>query len=246
MDMSRIIVMAVAVIAGGAAFFLVMTNQNAPVVTQVIEPRKLETTKVLVAARDLQRGERFGEKATEWKEWPKKAISPQFFPNSSPEKRDGLQNAVVRSSFVAGEPIVDTKVAYSGASGLMAALITPGYRAVTMRVTPESSSGGFVLPGDHVDILFTTGRGNRSVTKMLFEDVRVLAVNTMHNANPEVTAFEGSNVTIELLPDDAEAFTAARSTGALNLALRSVFKPEGEAAPTKRKADVNVIRYGRS
>jgi len=149
---------------------------------------------------------------------------------------------------VTGEPIVNAKVVRAGSSGLMAAILSPGMRAVTLRVSPETSSGGFILPGDRVDILFTGGRDDRGGgARTMFEDVRVLAVNTLYSENTETAHIDGANVTLELSPPDAEAFTSARGAGSLSLVLRSIFKPENEVqANERRSSNVSVIRYGRS
>lgn len=243
MNISRLAILGVALVAGAAAFFLMMGNTPGGPAVQIVEPVKEETVRVLVATRNLQRGERLALEDTNWVAWPKKALQPTFITDQTPEAREGMTKAVARSLIVTGEPIVDAKVAKAGQSGLMAAMLSPGMRAVTVRVSPETSSGGFILPGDRVDILQTNGRR----TTLLFEDVRVLAVNTIYSENTESAHIDGSNVTLEMSPPDAEAFTSARSGGSLSLVLRSIFKPEGDmVVDDRRSSDVNVIRYGRS
>lgn len=234
----------IALLAGAGAFFLMMTMSPNSAPVQIVEPVKEETVRVLVSTRDISRGERLATEDTQWVSWPKKAVQPTFITDETPEKREDLTNAVARSLIVTGEPIVDAKVVKTGSSALMAALLQPGMRAITARVSPETASGGFILPGDHVDILLTDGRGAR--TKLLFEDVRVLAVNTVFSENPEAAHIDGTNVTLELTPRDAKAFTSARAGGSISLVLRSIFKPEGDVVSDKRSSDVNVIRYGRS
>lgn len=243
MNISRLAILGVALVAGAAAFFLMMGNTPEGPAVQIVEPAKEETVRVLIATRDLQRGERLALEDTNWVAWPKKALQPTFITDETPQTREELTNAVARSLIVTGEPIVEAKVAKAGQSGLMSAMLSPGMRAVTIRVSPETSSGGFILPGDHIDILQTKG----SRTTVLFEDVRVLAVNTVYSENTETAHIDGSNVTLEMSPPDAEAFTSARAGGSLNLVLRSIFKPEGDVvARDRRSSDVNVIRYGRS
>jgi pilus assembly protein CpaB len=242
MNVSRIAILGVALAAGAAAFYLMMGNSpNMPTV-QIVEPAKEEMARVLVATRELQRGERLALEDTNWIVWPKKALQPNFITDDNTAKREELANAVARSLIVAGEPIVEAKVARAGQSGLMAAILGPGMRAVTLRVSDETSAGGFILPGDHVDILQTSG----SRSQLLFEDVRVLAVNTVYAENTESANISGSNVTLEMSPDDAKSFTAARGRGNLTLVLRSIFQPDGEIANRPRSPDVTVIRYGRS
>ena len=105
-----------------------------------------------------------------------------------------------------------------------------------------------VLPGDRVDIYYSEANdNNRTVTELLFEDVRVLAINTVYTENPEAPTIEGANATIELAPSDAEQFINTRSSrGEMSLALRSVFTPTETDAKPRQDKGVRVIRYGRS
>jgi len=235
----------IALLAGAGAFFLVLTMSPSESPVQIVQPSKEKTVRVLVSTRDILRGERLILPDTRWVAWPKKAVQPTFITDEMPEAREGLTTAVARSLIVTGEPLVEAKVVKPGNSGLMAAIIAPGMRAVTTRVSPETASGGFILPGDRVDVLMTGNRGGR--TRVLFEDVRVLAVNTTYSENLESAHIDSSNVTMQLTPDDAEVFLTARGQGSMSLVLRSIFTPEGDVVATgKRSSDVTVIRYGRS
>ncbi|MGE0408821.1 MAG: Flp pilus assembly protein CpaB [Amphiplicatus sp.] len=248
MNVSRIAILGVALVAGVAAFFLMMGNRPVQQAVQVVAPMSEKTVRVLVADRDFQRGERLGVEDTKWVAWPEKALSPTFITESSGVDQASLAEAVARTLIVAGEPVIEAKIVRAGSSGLMAAILTPGMRAITQRVSPETASGGFILPGDRVDVLHTEGgREGEAKTRTIFENVRVLAVNTIYAETPETPNIEGVNVTLEFSPRDAEAFISARSAGTVSLVLRSVFQPEGDVgSQTKRSSDVTVIRYGRS
>ncbi len=248
MNVTRIAILGVALVAGGGAFLLMMGNKGEGGAVNVVEPVKEKTARVLIADRDFQRGERLAIESVKWADWPEKALSEAFITEASGQTPESMSEAVARTLIVKGEPIIEAKIARAGSSGLMAAIISPGMRAVTQRVSPETASGGFILPGDRVDVLYTDGgREGGARTRTIFENVRVLAVNALYQENPESPYVEGVNVTLEFSPDDAEAFVTARSTGTLSLVLRSVFVPEGDVdATAKRSSDVTVIRYGRS
>lgn len=247
MNVSRIAILGVALVAGAAAFVLMLGRNTDISPVQIVEPVKEQTVRVLVSSRDIQRGERLILEDTQWVSWPKKALQPTFITDETAEAREELESAVARSLIVTGEPIVNAKVVHTDNSSLMAAILTPGMRAVTMRVTNETAAGGFILPGDKVDILFTAGRDGASAASTIFEDVRVLAVNAMFSENLEEAHIEGSSVTLEFAPSDAEAFITARTNGEMSLVLRSIFKPENAvAASERRSSNVSVIRYGRS
>ncbi len=250
MSVGRITVgLGIALVAGGGAFFLIMSNaseKDGPI--QIVEPVREETVRVLIANREFQRGERLSPEDVDWVAWPKKAIQDSFLTDQNESTREQLVEAVARTLIVVGEPIIEAKLVRPGDAGLMAAILAPGMRAVTMRVTPETASGGFILPGDRVDIFHTEDDGDSQLkTRTLFEEVRVLAIDTVYAENQEAPYIEGASVTLELSPKNAEAFVTARSFGTLSLALRSVFKPEGEMqSKDKRSTDVRVIRYGQS
>lgn len=250
MNVSRIAILAVALLAGAGAFFLMMSNKPKSQAVQVVSPTTEKTARVLVAARDFQRGERFTAEDSKYVDWPERALAPAFLTEAAGATQASLVGAVARSAMVAGEPVIETKIVRAGAAGLMAAVLTPGMRAVSMRVAPETSVAGFVLPGDKVDVLYSEpNEGGSTETTVLFQDVRILAVNTVYTENPEAPVIEGVNATVELSPSDTLRFVNARSSkGQLSFALRSLFKADDEAAK-KANPDPNtieIIRYGRS
>lgn len=249
MNVTRVAVLGVALVAGVGAFFLMMGNQpaeQAPI--QVVKPVEEKTVRVLVADKDFARGERLGVDTTRWVQWPEKALSEAFITEDSGANQEELAEAVARTLIIAGEPIIEAKIVRAGNSSLMAAVVSPGMRAVTMRVTPEKSAGGFILPGDKVDIHFALeGDEERAQVSTLLQDIRVLAVDSVFSENPETPNIIASNITLEMTPPDAKRFISAKnSRGQLSLALRSVFQKDGDDPAESQSADVEVIRYGRS
>ena len=247
MNVTRIAVLGVALVAGGAAFFMMMNgNKSGP--AQLAQPIQEKTARVLVADRSFQRGERLTADAVKWVDWPEKALSEAYITEAAGGDPAELEKAVARTSIIEGEPIIEAKIVRAGSSGLLAAVLAPGMRAVTMRITPETGVSGFVLPGDRVDVYYSEANdANRTVTEMLFEDVRILAINTVYSENPEAPVIEGANATVELSPEDAEYFINTRaSRGQMSFALRSVFTSDGGEAKQRRDQSVKVFRYGRS
>lgn len=247
MNVTRIAVLGVALVAGAGAFFLMMSgNKSAP--TNVAQAVQEKTVRVLVADRDFQRGERLTAESIKWLDWPEKALSESYITEASGGDPAALNQAVARTTIIAGEPIIEAKIVRADSSGLLAAVLAPGMRAVTMRITAETGVSGFILPGDKVDIFYSEANGdNRTQTQLMFEDVRVLAINTVYTENPEAPTIEGANATVELSPADAEEFINTRSSrGEMSLALRSVFTPTETDTKARKDKGVRVIRYGRS
>lgn len=264
MDIKKIAVVLIALIAGGAAFYLTLSSQGdddgGPVT--IVQAQKEKTISVLVAADSIARGDRLNADNTKWEEWPEKTVKKNevYFTGKEDDVIENLEGAVAKSTFVAGEPLIEEKIVRAGSNGLMAAIMTPGMRAVALRVTAETASGGFILPGDRVDIVFTSdgGRNTKKTVSTIFSDIKVLAVNDIFTENPETPVIEGVNVTLEMTPNQAEEFISARSSGNLSLTLRSIYDNSGsviadpggdeDSAPVieTKKRKVKIIRIGRS
>lgn len=175
-------------------------------------------------------------------------------------KSDWL-GAVVREPILAGEPMLERKVVRAGDSGYLAAYLEPGMRAMAIRVTVETAAGGFILPGDRVDVLLTremrlsdvagsdSGR-SRFSSSTVMANVKVLAIDQTTRAADDEKAVVGATATLEVRPQDAEALALAKSEGELSLVLRSYADtggPSGRVGPSpaqSRTATVRVFRGG--
>jgi pilus assembly protein CpaB len=247
--------------------------------------------KVLVAAKDLQPGQRLTESDMAWKEWPADEVNPAFITDGSvplpsavteepsaarPEgavasvtrvaanlaagnSKSDYAGSVVREPILAGEPIVSRKIVRAGDSGYMAAYLVPGMRAMAIRVTVETAAGGFILPGDRVDVLLTrettlsnmgAQESDRSkfASSTVMQNIKVLAIDQSTRADDDEQAVVGATATLEVGPRDAEALALAKSEGELSLVLRSYADtggPSGRAAPVTRQASaVRIYRGG--
>lgn len=167
--------------------------------------------------------------------------------------------SVVREPILAGEPIVSRKIVRAGDSGYMAAYLEPGMRAMAIRVTVETAAGGFILPGDRVDVLLTretnlsnmgAQEGDRSkfASSTVMQNIKVLAIDQSTRAGDDEQAVVGATATLEVGPRDAEALALAKSEGELSLVLRSYADtggPSGRvAAPVRQSSAIRVYRGG--
>ena len=167
--------------------------------------------------------------------------------------------SVVRETILAGEPIVGRKIVRSGDSGYLAAYLEPGMRAMAIGVTVETAAGGFILPGDRVDVVLSReneARGDNapgpkfSVTTVM-RNLKVLAIDQQTRAGDDAQAVVGATATLEVGPQDAEALALAKAEGDLSLVLRSYADnagPSGRtgriAAPAAAPRAVKVYRGG--
>ena len=144
-----------------------------------------------------------------------------------------------------GEPINEAKLVKAGDSGVMAALLRPGMRAVTTRISVDTAAGGFIQPGDRVDIILTqTIQRNRAgnnqggnqrtyVSDTVFENVHVLAIDQTFSTSAESGATKiGSTATFEMSQADAELLQEAVAKGDLSLTLRGIRNSRVKAPTT--------------
>lgn len=182
----------------------------------VVRQGGIATTKVVVAARDLEVGTRLRADLLQLVDWP--AGAPLKEPFADPQK---LYERVVNTQVLRGEPIVATKLAALGEKGGLSAVLQEGKRAITVKVNEIVGVAGFALPGNFVDVMVNTSDdANRSTSKIVLERILVLAVAQDLSANeskPRVV----SAVTLEVTPQQAEQIDLARSIGSLSLVLRS-------------------------
>lgn len=244
MNKARMIVLAIALGAGGIAAYLASGSEPKPVV--VIAPPaapQMETTDVLVAKNDIPLGQTVTADDLQWQSWPASTASSSFIRRT--ERADAIKDftgSIVRSPLLAGEPIRETKLVKGNGSGFMAAILPSGMRAISTEISPETGAGGFILPNDRVDVLLSRRQKVNDpgasvpeiiTSEIILSDVRVLAIDqTVEEKNGQKVVV-GKTATLELKPKQAETLARARQAGTLSLALRSLV----DANKTVTKAD---------
>jgi len=255
MNTARIVVLVLAVGAGGVAAYLASGTDKQPEPLPVAA--QIETADVLVAKSDLPLGQSVTADDMQWQSWPAGTISPAFIQRkNSPNAVAEFTGSIVRSSLFAGEPIREAKLVKADGSGFMAAILPHGMRAVSTEVSPETGAGGFILPNDRVDVILTTrdrsgDRRNGAETinsEVVLSNIRVLAIDqTIEEKNGQKVVV-GKTATLELKPEQTETLARARQSGTLSLALRSIADasaPQEQTDDKRRRQDtINIVRYG--
>jgi len=220
-NLARVFVLLVSLGAGYQAFHFVMDSGE----TEAPPPPKpvVVSTKVLVAAKDILQGGKITEEDFTWAEWPKNAV-----PQGALTKKDGefaadsVLGSIARAAIYSGEPIRNERLIQTD-KGYMATILPKGKRAIAVRVEQETSAGGFILPGDKVDLILTRQIDGVGVTsETILENIRVLAIDSTtageqeeKNLSPKRTA------TLELTLFQSEIVVQAQQVGSIALALRS-------------------------
>jgi pilus assembly protein CpaB len=256
MKPARIIVLGIAVVAGGIAAML--AGRSDPPPPAPVPVAQLETTDVLIAGSDIGLGNRLSAPALRWQAWPTAAAGAHFIRKSDrPDAINQLAGSIARVPFSAGEPIREAKLIKADGSGYMAAILPQGMRAISVEISPETGAGGFILPSDHVDVILS--RRDRAAEKtagvevhtseVILPNVRVLAIDQTVEEKNGQRVVVGKTATLELGPRQAETLALSRQLGTLSLALRSLVdfnsndKPEAVDDGGSR-GSVNVVRFG--
>ncbi len=187
------------------------------------------TTQVLVAARDMPSGTMIKETDVKWQVWPVDGTTDGFAVKGKNETSEYV-GAVVRQGLRTGEPIMNGRVMRAKEQGFMAAVLSPGMRAVSVAITPIAGVAGFVFPGDHVDVIVAhqvsrqageSQQTARKVSETVLVDVRVLALDQKTDdqaMEPKVA----QTATLEVTPKQAEKLALVAELGTLSLSLRSI------------------------
>lgn len=227
------------ILAGGAAWTARnwIDTQRAALQSQVNKAPEPEPAKVfvMVARQSLPRGAFFRPQAVRWQAWPDDAVPDSYILKDNVAPED-LVGAVLREAVDAGQPVTRGRLVFPGDTGFLAAVLRPGYRAVTIAVSDVSGVAGFVFPGDQVDIILAQAikmskEVTRRATITALEDVRVLAIDQAIDDRSGAAA-TGKTVTLEVDPKTAEAVALLPDMGRLSLSLRSLAAdPVAETIP---------------
>src|SRR6476469_1153889 len=186
----------------------------------VAQQGRAASNKVVVAAVDIDLGSKLNPQQLKTVDWPSGSL-----PNGAITDPQTLQDRVVKTSVMRGEPILDGKLAPIGSSGGLSAVIPEGKRAITVRVNDVIGVAGFALPGNYVDIVVNTqvdgeSKGDKQISKIVLEHMLVLAV-AQEASRDETKPKVVNAVTLEVTPQQAEKLDLARSVGTLSLVLRN-------------------------
>ena len=256
MNTARIVVLTIAVGAGGIAAYLASGSDNKPSTAPVAQ---LQTVDVLVAKSDIGLGQSVTPGDLQWQAWPAASASNSFIRrNDPPEATTQIAGSIARAPFIAGEPIREPRLVKANGSGFMAAILPTGLRAVSTEISPETGAGGFILPSDRVDVIRSKreknpdrgGSADIVNSEVILANVRVLAIDQAPKEKDAHSAVVGKTVTLELSPEQDQTLARARQSGTLSLALRSIADANtvenrsDDQAPKRGDNSINVVRYG--
>lgn len=280
MGSNRVIILVVAAAAAIVLMLIVrsLAGHHPPPAQVVAAAPAQPMTNVLVAHRDLPTGARIGAGDVVWQPWPANALNPAFITDghsaqaapvdamgamarkaetavASAGPMEAVYGAIVRVPILVNEPIVQTKLVRSGQGGFMAVVLQPGMRAVSLPITVSTAAGGFILPGDRVDVLQARqagdgpNAGHGYTAQTLLQNVEVLAIDQTSEPPKGAQSMVGAVATLEVPAGDTEVIAKAKAQGEVVLALRSYADAGGRSgraamAAPQATGDVHIWRGG--
>lgn len=235
MRASTVVSLLLALILAGLATFtaqLWLSTERAQILSEIIPQQVVEPEpqrKIVVARTVLQFGQRLTRDKLQEIEW-----AAEEMPNGSFSSIDLLvsndeeQARFVVSSMEVGEPVFASKITEPGQRAKLSTALTPGMKAISIRVNDVLGVAGFVLPGDRVDIMLTRSRGNGAYVDVLLQGVKVLAIDQIADDRKDKPSVVRT-VTFEVSTEEAQKLALAANVGTLSLALRNIGSSETEA-----------------
>jgi pilus assembly protein CpaB len=213
---------AIAVVFGLIAVFVAQSwlNYQAELSRRTVAPKEkpVATRMIVVATGPLRFGTQMSPDTLREVTWPEEAIPAGTFGSIAELTAGGKR--IVLASIERNEPILRAKVTGPGQKATLSAVIQDGMRAITVRVNDVEGVAGFVLPGDHVDVLLTRQQERTSgMNDVVLQNARVLAVDQLaDDASDRPTVVKA--VTLEVDTVGAQKIALASSLGNLSLMLR--------------------------
>jgi pilus assembly protein CpaB len=251
---ARIFVLCIALAAGGAAAYMMKSEEPAPVAEAPPAP-KLDVVDVLVAKGEIGIGQNITKDEMRWQSWPTAAAGSFIRRSDKANAIEQIAGSVARTPFADGEPIREDKLIKANGSGYMAAVLPSGMRAISTAISPETGAGGFILPNDRVDvILIRNQKGNSNdayASETILTNARVLAIDQTVEEKNGQRVVVGKVATLALNARDSETLALAGRQGTLSLVLRSLADTKPNASDednrdARARESINVIRFGQS
>lgn len=248
MSFRNILLLLIAISAAGLTAWTAqtwMSSERAAILASVPkQPKQTLAVQVLVVSTELKAGSFVRENSLKWQQWPEESASDVYAVKGERDIKDFV-GAVVRTSIMPGQPITDRLVVHPGDRGFLAAVVTPGNRAVSVPVNATSGISGFIFPGDRVDLILTSQfntknsdgeNRSRHVSKTILSGIRVLAIDQKtESKDGEVSP--AKTVTMEVSPKQAEKVAIGMAMGSLSLSLQSLAREQlnHDGTVTKKK-----------
>ena len=201
------------------------------------ESSKIITQPVVIAAQDVPEGMKFERLALSVVDWPSATV-----PAGSYSSIDSVVGRVAKIPVFKGEPIVPGRLAPPGTGPGLEVKITPGKRAMAIKINDVVGIAGMIRPDSRVDVLVTLKeddpRAQRQRAKLFMSNMRVLSVGTDVERGDDGKPINATTAALEVTPDEAERLAIAMNQGTIQLVLRGYGDPDSVRTTGATSSDV--------
>ena len=206
------------------------------VLQQTKENNRIPTVPVLVAAQDLPEGRRIERLDVTVGEWPAASAPAGVFTVA-----DSVIGRVTRIAVFKGEPVVPGRLAPPGTGPGLEVKITPGKRAMAVKINDVAGIAGLIQPNSRVDVLVTLKdqeEQNRQRAKVFMSNMRVLSVGTQVERGSDGNPIKATVAALEVTPEESERLAVATNGGTIQLVLRGYGDPDSIQTKGATSTDV--------
>jgi pilus assembly protein CpaB len=196
---------------------------------------KIQTQPVVVALQDVSEGRSIEPTAVTVAQWPAGTVPAGAFATV-----DSVIGRVTRIDVFKGEVIVPGRLAPNGTGPGLQVKITPGKRAIAVRIDDVAGISGMIQPNSRVDVMVTIrdNEKGQQVSKLFMSNMRVLSVGTISQVSSDNRPISAPTATLEVTPVEAERLAIAQGEGRIQLVLRGYGDPDSIKTEGAKSADV--------
>jgi pilus assembly protein CpaB len=197
---------------------------------------KIQTQPVVVALQDVSEGRSIEPTSVTVAQWPAGTVPAGAFSSV-----DSVVGRVTRIDVFKGEVIVPGRLAPNGTGPGLQVKITPGKRAIAVRIDDVAGISGMIQPNSRVDVMVTirdSEKNGQQVSKLFMSNMRVLSVGTISQVSSDNRPISAPTATLEVTPVEAERLAIAQGEGRIQLVLRGYGDPDSIKTEGAKSADV--------
>ena len=196
---------------------------------------KVQMQPVVVALQDIAEGKSIEPTSVVVAQWPAGTVPAGAFSSV-----DSVISRVTRIDVFKGEVIVPGRLAPNGTGPGLQVKITPGKRAIAVRIDDVAGISGMIQPNSRVDVMVTIkdDKSNQQVSKLFMSNMRVLAVGTINQVSSDNRPISAPTVTLEVTPIESERLAIAQGEGRIQLVLRGYGDPDSIKTNGAKSSDV--------
>ena len=241
MKFKKVIIFSVALfLAVVSLLLLILLSKNSG-----NQSSKIETAMILVTPTSIQPGEVISMSKLIWKEWPILSINPQYITKDHKEQLSGLEGSVARYPILEGEPVIMANVIKTDGKSILAVVIRPGMRAVSVPFNKIVNAPALISPGDLIDVVIPQKYQQKAdivnsenfVGQTIIRGVRVLAVDDTIQKMSTKDSVPPKTITLEVTPQQAELLAVAIPKDAIIISMRSVFGTQNSSQDAYPKSE---------